>query len=305
MNATFHRTAAFLLLAGSLLGLAACAGGPTTPANTTPSEATGTAPGQTGQTGTDAGKVTPTPTPTTSNQPQNNPPADAGTGKSDKTNGSSTAKPADSSAAKGNDGKTEQVVAKPLDIAVLINKTYRLPENYRPDDLVEPDIPFIFKEKSDKRLMRKEAAGALEKLVAGAKKDGVLLAGVSAFRSESTQTTLFNNYAKQDGIEAANMYSALPGHSEHQTGLAIDLSGSNGKCAASDCFAGTKEATWIAEHADEYGFIVRYPKGKENITGYQYEPWHIRYVGEKTAKDIADKGVTLEEYMQEAIPVSK
>ncbi|MDF2719105.1 MAG: peptidase, partial [Paenibacillus sp.] len=186
-----------------------------------------------------------------------------------------------------------------------VNKTNKLPDNFKPDDLVEPNIPFIFKEKSDKRLMRKEAAGALEKLVAAAKKDGIALAGVSGYRSQSTQKTLFENYVKKDGEEAARKYSAVPGHSEHQTGLAMDISGSDGKCAASDCFAGTKEAKWLAEHAAEHGFIIRYPKGKEDITGYQYEPWHLRYVGTKAAKEIMEKGVTLEEYMSSAIPVSK
>lgn len=203
-----------------------------------------------------------------------------------------------------NGGKSVQVVAKPADIAVLVNKTYKLPDNYKPSDLVEPNIPFIFKEKSDKRLMRKEAAEALEKLVAAAKKDGVSIAGVSGYRSQATQKTLFDNYVKKDGEAAALRYSAPPGHSEHQTGLAMDVSGSDGKCAASDCFAGTKEAKWLAEHADEHGFIIRFPKGKEAITGYQYEPWHLRYVGMKAAKEITDKGMTLEEYMEKAVPVS-
>ncbi|MEF3309951.1 M15 family metallopeptidase [Paenibacillus sp. GYB004] len=220
-----------------------------------------------------------------------------GTG-TDKPGGNNAA--GDKSSAGNGDPKAVQVVAKPADVAVLVNKTYRLPDNYKPTDLVEPDIPFIFKEKSDKRLMRKEAAGALEKLVAAAKKDSISLAGVSGFRTQATQKTLFDNYVKKDGEEAARKYSAVPGHSEHQTGLAMDISGSDGKCAASDCFADTKEAKWLAKNAAEHGFIIRYPKGKESITGYQYEPWHLRYVGTKIAKDIADKGITLEEYMQSA-----
>jgi D-alanyl-D-alanine carboxypeptidase len=209
----------------------------------------------------------------------------------------------------GDNGKTDQpnakqVVAKPDDIAVLVNKTYALPENFKPKDLVEPNVPFIFKEKSEKRLMRKEAAEALEKLFAGAKKDGVYLAGVSGYRSRSTQKALFNRYVQKDGEEAARRYSAEPGHSEHETGLAMDVSGSDGKCAAEDCFAGTKEAKWLAEHAHEYGFIIRYPQGKESVTGYQYEPWHLRYVGNDIAKEIAEKGITLEEYYR-SVPASK
>jgi D-alanyl-D-alanine carboxypeptidase len=198
-----------------------------------------------------------------------------------------------------------QVVANPTEIAVLVNKKFRLPEGYKPEPLVEPNVPFIFQEKLEKRKMRKEAATALEQLFAGAKHDGIALAGVSGYRSEATQTTLFSNYVKKDGIEAANKYSAKPGFSEHQTGLVMDVSGTSGKCAAESCFAGTKEAKWLAEHAAEYGFIVRYLKGRESITGYQYEPWHIRYVGKDIAGEIADKGITLEEYLNQAVPVTK
>jgi D-alanyl-D-alanine carboxypeptidase len=326
MKRYFNRTAAALLLAGCLVGLSACAGEEAAPANTkpagetgAPSGSTGTnagsggggasnqTPPKTGESGASSGSSSGTGTAPGSSSgasPGTSPGASSGasSGNAGKSNDGATgtgSKPA------ANDGKTVQVVAKPADIAVLVNKTNKLPDNFKPDDLVEPNIPFIFKEKSDKRLMRKEAAGALEKLVAAAKKDDISLAGVSGYRSQSTQKTLFENYAKKDGEEAARKYSAVPGHSEHQTGLAMDVSGSDGKCAASDCFAGTKEAKWLAEHAAEHGFIIRYPKGKEDITGYQYEPWHLRYVGTKAAKEIMEKGVTLEEYMSSAIPVSK
>jgi D-alanyl-D-alanine carboxypeptidase len=198
-----------------------------------------------------------------------------------------------------------QVVANPTAVTVLVNKRFRLPEGYAPAPLVEPNVAFIFKEKLEKRKMTKEAAAALEQLFAEAKKDGVSLAGVSGYRSEATQTTLFNNYAKKDGLEAANTYSAKPGFSEHQTGLVMDVSGTSGKCAAESCFADTKEAKWLAKHSAEYGFIIRYLEGKESITGYQYEPWHIRYVGKDAAKGIAEKGITLEEYLNQAVPVSK
>ncbi|GIP26048.1 hypothetical protein J23TS9_11780 [Paenibacillus sp. J23TS9] len=199
----------------------------------------------------------------------------------------------------------EHVVSNPESTNVLVNKTYRLPAGYVPPDLVYPNVPFTFSEKVDKRKMRKEAATALEKLFAGAKKDGVSLAGVSAYRSESRQTTLYNNYVKRDGVKAADTYSARPGHSEHQTGLTIDVSGSTGKCAAESCFAGTKEAKWLASHAHEYGFIVRYPEGKDSITGYKYEPWHLRYIGTKIAQTVASRSTTLEQYFGSSIPVSK
>ncbi|WP_068792354.1 M15 family metallopeptidase [Brevibacillus laterosporus] len=192
-------------------------------------------------------------------------------------------------------GNKAQAVS-PENIQVLVNKQYKLPDSYKPQDLVYPDVPFLFQEKIEKRMMRQEAADALQQLFAGAKQEGIMLAGVSAYRSHTTQTNLFNRYVKKDGEEAAKKYSAEPGHSEHETGLAIDVSGSTGKCAAEDCFEGTPEAVWLADHAHEYGFIIRYPKGKEAITGYQYEPWHLRYVGKEAAGEIHDKGITLEEY---------
>jgi D-alanyl-D-alanine carboxypeptidase len=207
-------------------------------------------------------------------------------------------------------GQTEQtedgivVIAKPAEISVLVNKQHKLPEDYNPTDLVYPDVRFIFPEKIEKRKMRQDAATALEKLFAAAEDDNILLAGVSAYRSHKTQTTLFDRYVKRDGLEKARTYSALPGTSEHETGLAIDVSGSDGKCAAADCFADTKEAQWLEKHAHEYGFIIRYLKGKEKITGYQYEPWHLRYVGVDVATEMVKSGEVLEEYF-DAVPVTK
>ncbi|WP_407946348.1 D-alanyl-D-alanine carboxypeptidase family protein [Paenibacillus alkaliterrae] len=195
------------------------------------------------------------------------------------------------------------VIAQPESMTVLVNKQNMLPENYNPTDLVYPDVRFIFSEKLDKRKLRKEAAGGLEKMFAAAEDEGILLAGVSAYRSHSTQKTLFERYVKRDGLEKARTYSAFPGTSEHETGLAVDVSGSDGKCAAADCFADTEEALWLERHAHEYGFIIRYLEGKEAITGYQYEPWHLRYVGTELAAELAASGETLEEYY-DAVPVT-
>ncbi|PFO04981.1 peptidase M15 [Bacillus sp. AFS076308] len=203
-----------------------------------------------------------------------------------------------------NNEKSVAVVANPSAIPVLVNKYHKLPDSYKPSDLVDPDIPFIFKEKVEKRKMRSSAARAIEKLFAGAKQAGVSLLGVSAYRSHAAQTALFNHYVSIDGVKAAKTYSAVPGTSEHETGLAIDVTGGDGKCAAEDCFAGTTAAKWLEKHAAEYGFIIRYPKGKDDITGYQYEPWHLRYVGKTVAQEITSQKITLEEY-QETIQVNK
>lgn len=222
---------------------------------------------------------------------------------------SATPTPSEVSTGTGKEASAESadslpVIAEPDSVTVLVNKNFALPKDYEPEDLVYPDVPFIFKEKVDKRKMRSVAAKALKELFAGAEKDDIQLAGASAYRSYATQKILFHNYVKQDGLEEARTYSALAGTSEHETGLAIDVSGIDGKCAVQACFAGTKEAIWLGKHAAEYGFIVRYPKGKEAITGYKYEPWHLRYVGKDIAKEIFDKDTTLEGYLN-AIPVSK
>lgn len=195
------------------------------------------------------------------------------------------------------------VVAHPESIPVLVNKQNKLPDQYNPSDLVTTAVPFISTATAEKRKMRSEAAAALANLFAGAKQQGVNLLGVSAYRSHATQTALFNHYVSVDGYDKARTYSAVPGTSEHETGLAIDVTGGDGKCAADDCFGGTIEAKWLQDHAAEYGFIIRYPKGKEAITGYKYEPWHIRYVGKAIAQEIMSKGITLEEYSQ-AVPVN-
>jgi D-alanyl-D-alanine carboxypeptidase len=220
----------------------------------------------------------------------------------DKAAGNGQASSHEASGSKGNEGSkdTSQVtVSDPKSVAVLVNKTHRLPEGYEPDDLVYPDVAFIFSEQSDKRKMRREAADALKELFDAASKDGIELAGVSGYRSESRQRTLFDNYVKRDGLEAASRYSAKPGFSEHQTGLAMDVSGKDGKCAAEDCFADTNEAKWLADHAHEYGFIIRYPQNKEDVTGYKYEAWHLRYVGVDLAELIHAGGLTLEEYSEQ------
>ncbi|WP_409340324.1 M15 family metallopeptidase [Paenibacillus sp. MBLB4367] len=132
-----------------------------------------------------------------------------------------------------------QTVTDPDSITVLVNKHFALPGDYKPIDMVFPDVPFLFKEKIEKRELRQEAAHALEGLFSAANKDGVKLAGVSAYRSFATQKVLFAHYAEQSGTANATTYSAAPGTSEHETGLAIDISGSDGKCAAQDCFSDT------------------------------------------------------------------
>ncbi|WP_025719947.1 M15 family metallopeptidase [Paenibacillus sp. 1-18] len=182
---------------------------------------------------------------------------------------------------------------------VVVNKKRSLPIGYVPGDLVEPKVPFSFEGPHEKRQMRKEAADALEKLFAGAQKDGIELRAVSGYRSYKRQVSIFNNNVKTKGQAYATQVSAVPGTSEHQTGLAIDVSSPSVGNALEQAFGASKEGEWLAKHAPEYGFIIRYMKGKEDVTGYVYEPWHIRYVGEDIAEDVTKQGLTLEEYFGE------
>ncbi|RDW21279.1 carboxypeptidase [Oceanobacillus chungangensis] len=191
------------------------------------------------------------------------------------------------------------VIANPYDQLALINKEHALPAEYNPEDLVVPNVRFPFTEELPKKQMREIAALALEELFQAADEDGLELFAQSGYRSYDTQVSLFANYVSANGEEAANKFSALPGESEHQSGLAMDVTSVDVSYLLDTDFGDTEEGKWVKEHAAEFGFIIRYPKGKEEITQYQFEPWHLRYVGEKAAKEIMDQGITLEEYFNE------
>ncbi|WP_394679693.1 D-alanyl-D-alanine carboxypeptidase family protein [uncultured Exiguobacterium sp.] len=185
-----------------------------------------------------------------------------------------------------------------LGMLVVVNKKYSLPIDYKPSDLVVPNVSFSYSGVLEQSYMRAPAAKQMEKMFAAAKKEGVTLNAVSGFRSGARQKVLYNNYVARDGKAAADQYSARPGHSEHQTGLTFDISSpsvGNGLTAA---LGDTKEGKWIANNAAKYGFIVRYDRGFQSRTGYTYEPWHIRYVGVDVATQIKNNGQTLEEYMK-------
>ncbi|MBM7568260.1 D-alanyl-D-alanine carboxypeptidase [Paenibacillus sacheonensis] len=180
---------------------------------------------------------------------------------------------------------------------VLVNKKRELASDYVPDDLIKAPVEFSFSGDSPKQQMRKVAAEALGKLFEGAKKDGIELKAVSGYRSYPSQKSIFNAYAKTHGEEEANTFSAHPGQSEHQTGLAMDVSSASVHYGLEESYGETKEGKWLKAHAADYGFIIRYEKGKETETGYMYEPWHVRYVGVFVAKDVKKLGLTLEAYL--------
>lgn len=191
----------------------------------------------------------------------------------------------------------KQVIQNPLNILALVNKIFALPDNYNPTDLVKPNVSFSFgNETIEKSLMRKEAALALEKMFAEAKAAGIELYAVSGYRSYERQRIIFDAEVKKSGEEKAAQVVAVPGNSEHQSGLAMDISAKSASLGLTEAFGETSEGKWLAANAHKYGFILRYPKGKEAITGYQYEPWHFRYVGVSAAQTIFEKNITLEEY---------
>ncbi|PSL28819.1 D-alanyl-D-alanine carboxypeptidase [Planomicrobium soli] len=162
---------------------------------------------------------------------------------------------------------------------LLVNKQHPLPETYAPGE-------------------GKEARAAFEKMREKALDDGIDLVAFSTYREFARQKELYNGYVAKDGQKAADRYSARPGYSEHQTGLAFDI-GEAGQEQhwASASFGDTKGGKWLAKNAHNYGFILRYPTGSESITGYMHESWHFRYVGQKAATEIYNKGVTLEQYL--------
>ncbi len=175
----------------------------------------------------------------------------------------------------------------------VVNKTRPLnPKTYTPSNLVFPGVKLRVPGNETMKV-RGDVATAIEKLFTAAQGAGLDPMFSSGYRSYSYQSSLYGSYVSKSGQEAADTYSARAGYSEHQTGLAFDV------CNAADCdledsFAGTALGQWIAAHAHEYGFTVRYKQGKENITGYSYEPWHLRYVGTDLASKLREK--TMEEY---------
>ncbi len=175
----------------------------------------------------------------------------------------------------------------------LVNRTYRISPDYIPNDLVMPNVSRA----TSSVLMRKEAAEHLELLFQAAKEERLYLTCISGYRSYQTQNIIYNRKLKKVGKERANLYVALPGASEHQLGLAMDIDKKGGS-GLNGSFGKTKEGAWIRENCHKFGFILRYKEEWTDITGYAYEPWHIRYVGEEHAKTIYEMDMPFETYIQ-------
>ena len=172
---------------------------------------------------------------------------------------------------------------------LIVNKYHKLSSNYVPN-LVEMDDKY--NHNKGYRMMHPTAYEHFKEMADAASKDDIVLYNVSAYRSYNTQDILYNNYVKSNGKDAADTFSARAGFSEHQTGLATDINTASSKAH----FENSKEYAWLINNSYKYGFILRYPKDKEYLTGYKYEPWHYRYVGKDAAKYIYENDITYEEY---------
>jgi D-alanyl-D-alanine carboxypeptidase len=190
--------------------------------------------------------------------------------------------------------KTALSLDDPNSYWVIVNKLRPLnPQDFAAADLVDVPVAYKYAPK-----LRAEASAAVVQMFADfTAQTGLQMQSQSAYRSYSAQVSTYNNWVSQLGQEGADLTSARPGHSEHQTGLAIDISALPAACTLDQCFADTPQGQWLAANAWVYGFVLRYPNGYTAITGYEFEPWHYRYVGVALATDYHDTGATtLEEY---------
>lgn len=181
-------------------------------------------------------------------------------------------------------------------IWVVVNKGRVLPDSYTPAELTVPNVPLRLSSSSSEMHVRGDTAAALEKMIAAAKQNGINLMLGSGYRSYSNQAATYAGFVRTSGAAAADTFSARPGHSEHQTGLAADIEPNNRTCEFEECFASTPEGQWLAANCYNFGFIIRYQKDAQSLTGYEYEPWHVRFVGNGLASQLHSNGQTLEQY---------
>lgn len=179
---------------------------------------------------------------------------------------------------------------------MVVNKHRPLsPATYKPADLVRPAVRLAAS--GEAALLNSTTAAAAERMFAAAAAAGVTMTLASGYRSYATQAATYNGYVKAQGQAAADTASARPGYSEHQTGWSFDIGDGGGACGFQPCFADQPAAVWAKANAHLHGFVVRYPWMFHEITGYYYEPWHLRYIGVEAATGMKNKGInTLEEY---------
>lgn len=193
--------------------------------------------------------------------------------------------------------KEQYSLTEPTSPWIIVNKQHGIPASFVPQ-LVVPDVQLRLSSREEQMQINTTTEPAIKEMFEAAKSDGVVLVFGSGYRSGALQQQFYDSYKAKDGQAAADTYSARPGHSEHQTGFAADITSISGTCHLEICWEDTPEGKWVAANAYKYGFIVRYQKDKQDITGYQYEPWHVRYVGRELAAEIHRTGQTLEEFFE-------
>ncbi len=173
--------------------------------------------------------------------------------------------------------------------AILVNKYYALPDKYAPEDIVDVSNWYAFEGIKTRQIVY----DAFKEMFNAAKEDGITLIINSGYRTYEAQSKVYEEYKEAYGEEYADNYAARPDYSEHQSGLALDIITYG---ASGETFETTEAFKWLQDNADKYGFILRYPKDKEDITGYKYESWHYRYLGKELAKKVKKSGLTYDEY---------
>ncbi|KFF59281.1 hypothetical protein JF66_12545 [Cryobacterium sp. MLB-32] len=190
--------------------------------------------------------------------------------------------------------RSARSIDDPASAWVVVNKHRPLqPADYSPTDLVAVPVPHTWQPQ-----LRQEASAAVEQMFAAARDEaGLTLASNSAYRGFAAQTRVYDAAVAARGVASADSSIARPGSSEHQTGLAIDVGAESGRCSLQACFGDTPEGLWLAENAVRFGFLLRYPADKVAVTGYEFEPWHFRFIGADLATEMHDQGITtLEEF---------
>jgi D-alanyl-D-alanine carboxypeptidase len=199
--------------------------------------------------------------------------------------------------------KKQYSLDDPNSIWVIANKQRPLqPKTYAPADLVVPNVPLRTASSNGEMHVRQANARAMETMFAAAKAQGINLMLASGYRSYMLQVSVYSAEVKNYGQAVADSESARPGYSEHQTGLAADIEPASHQCEVTDCFANLPEGKWLAANEWQYGYVIRYRQGTQNIAGYKYEPWHVRYVGTALAAEIHKSGQPLETFF--GLPVA-
>jgi D-alanyl-D-alanine carboxypeptidase len=187
-------------------------------------------------------------------------------------------------------------VNDPASIWAVVNKGRALPSSYNPSDLLAPNVALRLPATDPEMQIRATLAAPLQQMFKEADAEGLQLMLSSGYRSYQLQNIVYKANVGTQGQQTADSSSAKPGHSEHQTGLAVDIEPTSRECEVELCFADTPEGIWLAKNSYKYGFIIRYQKDQEKKTGYEYEPWHIRYVGIELAEQLHKSNQTLEQF---------